>query len=181
MYIYIYIYTQNANDDNNNHTNHNTHNTHNNHDNHNNQYYLYVYDNNNNNNNNRGGAVDLLAARDQTLRFSWPAFASFDPRTELPVEYRLDAWQREGLSGTAAAPAQGRTKGRGGPRQIPHAAEDWDGACCLTVATVASDAAEGRPVECLVDVRRTALAPGAAVYFSVRARYLSLPGRQICI
>jgi len=33
-------------------------------------------------------SIDPFRVHDHILRFSWPAFTSFDPRTPLPVEYR---------------------------------------------------------------------------------------------
>ena len=47
-------------------------------------------------------ALEAFGVYDQLLHFAFPAFASFDARSPLPVEYCIEAWQRPDLLGAAS-------------------------------------------------------------------------------
>ncbi|CAK8994921.1 unnamed protein product [Durusdinium trenchii] len=61
------------------------------------------------------------------------------------------------------------------PSRIPGAGPEWLNATPIFVTTVKSDQVQGKIIECEVDLRKTPLVPLSQVYFSVKARYLSLP------
>ncbi|CAJ1413400.1 unnamed protein product, partial [Effrenium voratum] len=121
-------------------------------------------------------SLEAFAAREHILHFAFPAFRSFDPRTPLPVEYCIEAWQRPDLLG-ASSPEQLLALSRCQERRavIPGAGPEWEDASPVFVTTVRSDKVHGKMVECEVDMRKTALVSRSQVYFSVKARYLSLP------
>ncbi|CAE7783671.1 unnamed protein product [Symbiodinium pilosum] len=59
---------------------------------------------------------------------------------------------------------------------MPGSGVEWEKPSLIFITTVKSDQVQGNTVECTVDIRSTALVQRSQVYFSVRARYLSLPG-----
>eukprot|EP00435_Cladocopium_sp_Y103_P015328 s458_g3.t1 len=123
-------------------------------------------------------STEAFALREHLLHFAFPAFESFDARSPLPVEYCIEAWQRPDLLGASAAEGLESYSRTADPQgvQIPDAAPEWRHAAPIFVTTVKSDEVRsGQLVECQVDVRKTALVPQSQVYFSVKARYLSLP------
>eukprot|EP00928_Gymnodinium_smaydae_P081221 TRINITY_DN64774_c0_g1_i1.p1 TRINITY_DN64774_c0_g1~~TRINITY_DN64774_c0_g1_i1.p1 ORF type:complete len:778 (+),score=99.77 TRINITY_DN64774_c0_g1_i1:174-2507(+) len=133
----------------------------------------------------REAPSDPLQPREHSICFRWPAFESFDPRTALPVEYLVEAWQREDRLGAATRDQvliHARAAGAVGSAQVgihdllPGAGLEWVGARQLPLATLVTEALVGDPLELVVDLRTTALAAESEVYFAVRARYMSLPG-----
>eukprot|EP00439_Symbiodinium_sp_Y106_P023735 s5112_g2.t3 len=123
------------------------------------------------------GILEIFRTRDHALHFAFPAFKSFDPRTPLPVEYCIEAWQRPDDVGAAAAEQlQALSRLSDGKGKMPGSGPDWEQSSPIFVTSVKSDLVQGNPVECSVDIRSTALVQRSQVFFSVRARYLSLPG-----
>eukprot|EP00929_Paragymnodinium_shiwhaense_P035095 TRINITY_DN19004_c0_g1_i1.p1 TRINITY_DN19004_c0_g1~~TRINITY_DN19004_c0_g1_i1.p1 ORF type:complete len:5161 (+),score=1174.84 TRINITY_DN19004_c0_g1_i1:79-15483(+) len=128
--------------------------------------------------------ADPYSTHDHHLKFTWPAFVSFDPRTPLPVEYLIEAWQRLDDLG-AASPWQVKHACREAQRQkrvvkgihelLPGAGADWVGSRQVIVTTTLSSSIAGERVATTVSLRDTALVPNSEVYFAVRARYMSLP------
>lgn len=126
-------------------------------------------------------AFDLHSHR---FSFTWPAFATFDVRSPLPVEYCIEVWQRVDVLGAATleqVQCHSRDPSASGDMHgiheyVPGAGLDWAHAHCSVIGTITSEVLVQTQIHLTLDCRRTGLVPGSNVFFSVRGRYASLPG-----
>jgi hypothetical protein len=124
---------------------------------------------------------DHFRTKEYVVNFVWEAFASFDPRTPLPIEYCIEAWQRCDENGAGSEEMLKKVRdtqkrNNDETNRPENSTVEWIQSRRKVILHKTSQAIAGQKVEVSIAFRNTSLVPGSDAYFSVKARYMSLPG-----